>query len=323
MPTLLIKILTGPMKGTEKRFDQFPIVLGRSPDCALPISGDERISRSHTRIRNVSQGFVLEDLQSKNGTFVGETRITAAYTLTNSKVIRVGNTLVQLEPEGMGIERTGIPGTPGQPALRELVEAVLVLDLCDSTTIANRYGDAFALRLKEALRALARPTFSRAGVTFLKGTGDGFLATFPDLSGAVEATVRILHRKADALPRASDGAPPMLRFGIHFGQTYVDSDGDRQGDVVNMAFRLEGAGSSGFHETHGGILKDDLPVHDRVFLSEHAYQELQKMGGVPCRLVGFFDLKGMAGRHRVYEVLWKDIPVPDEGTETQPTLNTE
>jgi hypothetical protein len=31
----------------------------------------------------------------------------------------------------------------------------------------------------------------------------------------------------------------------------------------------------------------------------------------------------MAGRHRVYEVLWKDIPVPDEGTETQPTLNTE
>lgn len=323
MPTLVIKVLTGPMKGREERFDRFPIVLGRSPDCTLLLSGDERISRSHARIRHAPQGFILEDLQSRNGTFVGETRLTAAYTLISSKVIRVGNTLLQLEPEGMAIERAGIPATgspagPGQPACRELVEAVLVLDLCDSTTIANRYGDAFALRLKGALRALARPILSQAAVSFLKGTGDGFLATFPDLSGAIQAAVCILHKKASTLPKATDGTPPMLRVGVHFGQTYVDSDGDRQGDVINMAFRLEAVGSSGFHETKGGIVKEDLPLHDRIFLSEHAYEELQRMGGIRSRFVGFFDLKGIAGRHRVYEVLWREIPIPDEGTATQP-----
>jgi hypothetical protein len=31
----------------------------------------------------------------------------------------------------------------------------------------------------------------------------------------------------------------------------------------------------------------------------------------------------MAGRHRVYEILWKDIPLPEGETEAHPTLNTE
>ena len=325
MALLIVKILTGPIKGQEQRFKRFPVVIGRSPESTLPIPGDDKISRAHARIRQEPQGLLLEDLQSRNGTFIDEIRLTGPVTLTGPKVIRIGHTLLQVEPEGVAIEQIGLPisgapGAAGQPMIRELVEAVLVLDLCDSTTIANRYGDAFALRVKEGLRALARPILNQAGVSFLKGTGDGFLSTFPDMAGAVEAAVRILHRKGTKLPKTSDGVSPMFRFGIHFGQTCVDSDGDRQGDVVNMAFRLEGVGSSGFHETYGGILRDALPLTDRIFISEHAYGELQRMGGVPCRLVGFFDLKGIAGRHRVYEILWREIPVPEEEPETQPII---
>jgi class 3 adenylate cyclase len=291
------------------------VVIGRSPDSSLTLLGDDKVSRAHARIRQVREGFLLEDLQSKNGTYLDEVRLTNPVPLSGTKVIRIGQTLLQLEPEGVAIEKASVPAA-GAP--RDLVEAVLVLDLCDSTTIANRYGDAFALRLKEALRGLVRPIFAEAKVSFLKGTGDGFLATFPDMGGSVEAAIRILHLKGSKLPKASDGTPPMLRFGINFGQTHVDSDGDRQGDTVNMAFRLEGAGSSGFHETRGGLGKDDLPTRDRIFISEHAHGELERQGGgVPCRLVGFFDLKGIAGRHRVYEVLWRDIPVPDEESGAQ------
>jgi class 3 adenylate cyclase len=320
MPTLCIKVLTGPMKGKAVKFDRFPVTMGRSPDNSLPITGDDRISRAHARIRYAPPNLVVEDLQSRNGTFVEETRVTEPVTFSPPKVIRLGHTLMQLEIEGASIELGLVPAVAGSSTPKSLVEAVLVLDLCDSTTIANRYGDAFALELKEALRSLVRPIFSAAGVNFLKGTGDGFLATFPDLPKAVEAAVRVLHQKGDVLPRARDGRTPMLRFGIHFGQTHVDSDGDRQGDVVNMAFRLEGAGTSGFHETQGGLLKDSLPLHDRVFLSEHAHAELERLGGLPFRLVGFFDLKGIAGRHRVYEVLWREIPMPEEVDESAKTM---
>lgn len=315
MPILRIKVLTGPMKGTQQRFDRFPVTLGRSPDNSLAISGDDRISRAHVRIRYVAPNLMVEDLQSRNGTFIEETRITDPVVVSSGKVIRLGHTLVQLEVEGVGIEVSGAPAAGAGPTPKSLVEAVLVLDLCDSTTMANRYGDAFALQIKEALRALVKPIFTLAGVSFLKGTGDGFLATFPDLPRAVESAVRILQKKGEILPKASDGRVPMLRFGIHFGQTHVDSDGDRQGDVINMAFRLEGAGTSGFHETRGGLEKDSLPLQDRVFVSEHAHAELDRLGGLPCRLVGFFDLKGIAGRHRVYEVLWREIPVPSETAE--------
>ncbi|MFA5028371.1 MAG: FHA domain-containing protein, partial [Candidatus Methylomirabilota bacterium] len=258
MPILRIKVLTGPMKGTDQRFDRFPVTIGRSPENALPISGDDRISRAHARIRHIPPNLLIEDLQSRNGTFVEETRLTEPLPISAGKVVRVGHTLLQFEVEGMGVEVAGLSASGSTP--KSLVEAVLVLDLCDSTTIANRYGDAFALELKEALRALVKPIFTRAHVNFLKGTGDGFLATFPDLAAAVESAIRILHGKADALPRPNDGRIPMLRFGIHFGQTHIDSDGDRQGDVINMAFRLEGAGTSGFHETRGGLEKDSLPL---------------------------------------------------------------
>lgn len=319
MPILRIKVLTGPMKGTAQRFDRFPVTIGRSPDNSLPLSGDDRISRAHTRIRHAPPNLLLEDLQSRNGTFLDETRLTEPVPLDASKVIRIGHTLLQIEVEGMEVEIAGAVGSSSGSVPKSLVEAVLVLDLCDSTTIANRYGDAFALQLKEALRTLVKPIFTRARVSFLKGTGDGFLATFPDMAAAVESAIRVLHEKAEALPRASDGRTPMLRFGIHFGQTHVDSDGDRQGDVINMAFRLEGAGTSGFHETRGGLEKDALPLQDRVFVSEHAHAELERLGGIPCRLVGFFDLKGIAGRHRVYEVLWRDIPIPDETADADKT----
>lgn len=76
---------------------------------------------------------------------------------------------------------------------------------------------------------------------------------------------------------------------------------------------------SGFHQTSGGLEKDSLPIHDRIFISEPAHDELQKRGGrFPTRLVGFFDLKGIAGRHRVFEILWQEMP-PDDPERTQVT----
>jgi class 3 adenylate cyclase len=279
MPTLRITILTGPSKGRQHRFDRFPVVIGRSPDNSLAVI-DDRASRAHLRIRQMPEGLVLE-----------------------------------VEIEGMEIERAGLSGEMKGP--RQLVEAIVVLDLCDSTVMANRYGDAFALQLKEAIRTLVRPVLADKGVAFLKGTGDGFLATFPDLHKAAEAAVWILQKKDTALP-----TPPMFRISIHIGPTNVDSVGDRQGDAVNMAFRLEGVNVSGFHETSGGLLKDALPIRDRIFVSEHAHDELQKRGGVSTRLVGFFDLKGLAGRHRVFEVLWQQMPPPDDPEKTQITKQT-
>src|SRR4030095_1380774 len=65
--------------------------------CSLPISGrneivlnDERVSRQHATIRRADQTYVLNDLDSANGTFVNGLRINERV-LSNHDTISIGN----------------------------------------------------------------------------------------------------------------------------------------------------------------------------------------------------------------------------------------
>jgi two-component system, cell cycle response regulator len=51
-----------------------PVVIGRGSDAGLAID-DAHISRSHARVLRVPEGFVIEDLGSKNGVFVNGVRV--------------------------------------------------------------------------------------------------------------------------------------------------------------------------------------------------------------------------------------------------------
>jgi DNA-binding winged helix-turn-helix (wHTH) protein len=65
-------------------------VIGRDPDVAVPINASV-VSRRHARVI-VSEGVVrIEDLSSKNGTFVASERVTDARTLADGDVITVGD----------------------------------------------------------------------------------------------------------------------------------------------------------------------------------------------------------------------------------------
>lgn len=66
------------------------LVIGRSEACEITLQ-DEGISRMHARITSVTGGrFVLEDLGSRNGTFVGNSRVTKRM-LVADDLIRVGS----------------------------------------------------------------------------------------------------------------------------------------------------------------------------------------------------------------------------------------
>ena len=64
-------------------------ILGRDPEVAVFL--DHRsVSRHHASITVSGENAVLEDLQSKNGTFLRENRISAALPLTDQDDIRIG-----------------------------------------------------------------------------------------------------------------------------------------------------------------------------------------------------------------------------------------
>ena len=70
-----------------------PVTLGRDDTGGAPVP-DDRMSRKHVRIGTSDGAIVVEDLGSRNGTFVDGVRIEGAVTPFALRVIRAGNTVL-------------------------------------------------------------------------------------------------------------------------------------------------------------------------------------------------------------------------------------
>lgn len=70
-------------------------VIGRSTECDVPID-DANASRRHAALRVVGAGVVVEDLHSRNGTFVEGRLIGSPTTLTDGARIVIGHTVLTL-----------------------------------------------------------------------------------------------------------------------------------------------------------------------------------------------------------------------------------
>jgi pSer/pThr/pTyr-binding forkhead associated (FHA) protein len=73
------------------------IMIGRGADCQL-ILDDDYVSTRHARAVSTPNGIYIEDLGSTNGTYVNGQRITAPTTITLADTVRIGKTMLRLEP---------------------------------------------------------------------------------------------------------------------------------------------------------------------------------------------------------------------------------
>lgn len=94
-PAFLI-VTEGPLAGT--RIDlaaSGPITIGRAPDSTLVVSDDYASSR-HARIYRQDAGWILEDLNSTNGTYLGRSKVTRPTQLPVGVPVRIGKTVIEL-----------------------------------------------------------------------------------------------------------------------------------------------------------------------------------------------------------------------------------
>jgi hypothetical protein len=73
-------------------------LIGRAADNTIELA-DERVSAHHARLTYTGGQWVLEDLGSRNGTFVNELRVDGPLVLTFGDRIQIGTVTLQIEAE--------------------------------------------------------------------------------------------------------------------------------------------------------------------------------------------------------------------------------
>jgi hypothetical protein len=93
----VLAIVQGPQTGEMAELEPGLVLIGRSADCQLVLD-DDYVSTRHARVVASENGLYIEDLGSTNGTYVNGARITAPTAISLSDSLRIGKTMLKLEP---------------------------------------------------------------------------------------------------------------------------------------------------------------------------------------------------------------------------------
>jgi len=161
---------------------------------------------------------------------------------------------------------------------------ILFTDLVGSTALTQRLGDAAAQEMLRAHNTIIRDRLREHGGTELKNTGDGFMASFPSASRALECAIAI----QKALAGYNDGRKEqaiLVRIGLNAGEP-VAEEADLFGTAVQAAARIAARARP-----------EQILVSDVV---------RQLAAGKPFRFssLGRFSLKGFRERQRLFEVVY-------------------
>jgi pSer/pThr/pTyr-binding forkhead associated (FHA) protein len=111
---------TGPLSGQRWMLSETSIV-GRDPNCDIPIP-NRQVSRHHARLTLTSEGVLLEDLGSKNGTHYNGKIVTDPVLLKDGDVIQIAlaQQFAFLSSDAtLPLESIEIPGLVSKPVKNE------------------------------------------------------------------------------------------------------------------------------------------------------------------------------------------------------------
>lgn len=149
--------------------------------------------------------------------------------LVANQVIEVDQRAVQRFMGGI------VDHQPGEPYVETAFRTILFTDMEDSTSLTQRLGDARAMAVLRAHDQIVQEALGRHGGSEVKHTGDGLMAAFPSVVGAIESAVQIQRRLAEA--DASGGIPVRVRIGMSAGEPVTERN-DLFGAAVQLAARL-------------------------------------------------------------------------------------
>ncbi len=178
---------------------------------------------------------------------------------------------------------------------------ILFTDVVSHTEIMHRLGDAAGRVILREHERLTRDVLRRHGGVEVKTTGDGFMASFASVAGAVECAIQLQRAfdahdwsgivPAEAIPAAAAlgmglGLNVAIRVGLNAGEPIAE-EGDYFGATVILASRIAG-------QAEGGEI-----------LASNVVRELCAGKGFLFADRGEIVLRGFEDATRIYEILWR------------------
>lgn len=98
LPSLRVTVTLPNRRTLSAPLELAPLVLGQNPECDIVVS-DPKVSRQHCEIRLTEQGVFVQDLNSRNGTYIRDVQIMAAYVPPGIPVT-IGDSSVVVQASG-------------------------------------------------------------------------------------------------------------------------------------------------------------------------------------------------------------------------------
>src|SRR5918994_6862812 len=124
------------------------------------------------------------------------------------------------------------------------LSAILAADVVGYSTHMEQDEQGTYERLRAGRRELFEPEIARHHGRIFKLMGDGLLAEFSSVVDAVECAVALQRGLAERNASFPEAERIQVRIGINLGEVIVDG-GDRYGEGVNIAARLEALATPG------------------------------------------------------------------------------
>lgn len=161
--------------------------------------------------------------------------------------------------------------------------AIVFVDIAGFTPRTAAQTRDENLRMLQRFDTVVRPLVRAYDGRVVKTIGDAYLLTFRSPTNALLCSMAIHDRIAESDAQIDSADRFSVRAAVNVGEVRIEG-GDVFGEAVNIASRIEGKAAAG-----------------EVYFSESAYLSMTK-SEVPSEEVGLTELKGIAGRVRLYRV---------------------
>ena len=167
---------------------------------------------------------------------------------------------------------------------------ILFSDIEGSAAITERLGDLRWLELLRAHNVIIREQVAAHDGFEVKEVGDGFMLAFQSARRAVQCAIAV--QRAFAQHNESAEEPIRVRMGLHAGEVIKEADPDGQADFFGRHVILA---SRVANEAQGG----------QILVSSLLKELTESAGDIQFGEGREVELKGLAGSHRVFAVVWE------------------